>query len=127
MTTALSIVSSAYRATLEEQDDTILWLNSMLATSGVDVSILLQRAAVNYAVHGQDASGLQIGKAELAHPPRFDDDLAALIARGLDVYIVREDLDLLGVADDCLVDGVRPVERSAVPTLLDGFDHVWAW
>ena len=34
MTKAISIVETAYRATLEEQDDTVFWLTHMCATPG---------------------------------------------------------------------------------------------
>jgi len=125
--TVLSIVETAYRATLEEQDDTILWLNHMLDTAGLDVSILLRANAVNYAVRGQDASGLRFGKAELAHPPRIDADLQALLEKGVAVYFVREDLEERGIADAGIIDGAKGVSRRELPGMLGGFDHVWHW
>src|SRR6185437_9197247 len=74
----LSIVDTAYRATLEEQDDTILWLNHALRNNGAEVSILLIGNAVNYAVRGQDAGGLASADGRAAHPPRPDEPLPQL-------------------------------------------------
>ena len=65
----LSVVDTAYRATLEEQDDTILWLSHALRNNGAEVGILLTGNAVNYALHGQDAAGLAFGNKRVAHPP----------------------------------------------------------
>jgi intracellular sulfur oxidation DsrE/DsrF family protein len=125
--TVLSIVETAYRAVLEEQDDTILWLNHMLKNNGLDVSILLRSNAVNYAVRGQDASGLKFGQAELAHPPTIDADLQALLEKGVPVFFVTEDVEERGIPEANLIDGVKGVSRRELPGLLGGFDHVWHW
>ena len=123
----LSIVETAYRATLEEQDDTILWLNHSLKRSGADVTLLLRANAVNYAVRGHDAGGLAFGEKKLAHPPELDKDLEKLIEEKVAVYIVEEDLRERGVPQDRLVGGLNKISRSDLPALLDGFDHVWHW
>jgi hypothetical protein len=87
MTKILSIVETAYRATLEEQDDTILWFNHILKKAGADMTILLRANAVNYAVRGQDASGLRFGELSLRHPPEIDKDVTALVQKGVPVYV----------------------------------------
>ncbi len=123
----LSIVETAYRATIEEQDDTILWFNHILKTAGADIAILLCANAVNYAVKGQDASGLRFGELSQANPPKIDKDVTALIEKGVPVYLVTEDAVERGVVEEELVSGVRQVSRGRLPKLLDQFDHIWHW
>lgn len=123
----LSIVETPYRATLEEQDDTILWFNHSLRNADADVSLLLRGSAVNYAVQGQDASGLALGHCTLAHPPQIDRDLARLQAAGVAVFVVDEDLRERALAGARLIPGLETVKRNELPALLERFDRVWHW
>jgi sulfur transfer complex TusBCD TusB component (DsrH family) len=127
MTTVLSLVSNAYRATIEEQDDTVLWLNHMLAASDIDVTVVLADNAVSYAVRGHDPTALRIGDVEVARPAVVDRDVTALVALGVSVRYVREDLEARGIAAAALVDGVEAISRKELADLMDGADHVWAW
>ena len=123
----LSIVESAYRATVEEQDDTILWLNHMFKNADLDVSLLLRGNAVNYAVTGQDASGLSFGGVSVGHPPKLDEDLTGLINSGVTVSYVAEDLADRGIDDSSIIGGVQPVTRAELPRLLNEHDQIWHW
>src|SRR5438128_4498640 len=64
----LSIIDSAYRATIEEQDDTAVWFTHAMKNGGADVAILLRGDAVNYAVLDQDAKGLRFGSRAVKGP-----------------------------------------------------------
>ncbi len=127
MAKILSIVETAYRATVEEQDDTILWLTHMLKNAGSDISVLLRANAVNYAAKGHDASGLQFGEMAMAHPPEIDKDVSNMIEKGIPVFIVEEDVKERGLADEDLISGIHKLSRSAIPELIDQHEQVWHW
>lgn len=123
----LNIVETAYRATIEEQDDTVLWLTHMLKNGGADISVLLRANAVNYAVKGQDASGLSFGETKMVHPPEIDKDLEKMIQKGVPVYLVEQDVNERGLSEADFVSGIKKVKREALPELIDQHDQVWHW
>jgi sulfur relay (sulfurtransferase) DsrF/TusC family protein len=123
----LNIIATAYRATLEEQDDTIVWLSHALRGAGAELDVLLRANAVNYAVKGQDASGLAFGARRQTQPPRVDEDVAKLIGKGVKVFVVEDDLRERGIEHDALVAGVEGVARAALPKLLGSYAQVWQW
>jgi sulfur transfer complex TusBCD TusB component (DsrH family) len=122
----LNIVETAYRATLEEQDDTVLWLSRSLKHAGADLSVLLRGNAVNYAVR-QDCPELAIGRALIHHPARPNEDLARLQARGAKVYVVQEDLEERGITAARCVSDAFPVPRGEIADLMESHDQVWHW
>jgi len=123
----LKIVETAYRGTLEEQDDPVLWLAATLKGNGADVDVLLRGNAVGYLVRGQDASGLSFGDRKQKQSPRIDDDVQRLIEKGVRVFYVEDDAGRRGIRHEELVEGVRAIGRSGLPELFDGYDHVWHW
>ena len=127
MAKILSIVERAYHGTIEEQDDTILWMSHMVKNAGADISILLRGNAVNYGVMGQDASGLKFGSVELDVPPTLDADVVNLIAAGVPTYAVREDLEDRGIGTQELAQGLRLIGRKELADLFDSHDSIWHW
>ena len=127
MAKILSVVERAYHGTLEEQDDTILWMSHILKNAGADISVLLRSNAVNYAVKGQDASGITIGGVPLSNPPKLDQDVENLIGAGVDTYVVQEDVQDRGINQAELVGGVKMVSRTGLADLFDDHDSIWHW
>jgi sulfur transfer complex TusBCD TusB component (DsrH family) len=123
----LQIVDTAYRATLEEQDDTILWLTQVLRGAGAELALLLRGNAVNYAVANQQPVALAIGEWRQAHPPSLAADLKALRAKGVEIFAVKEDVRERGIAEDQLIDSVALVPRERLAGLVGGFARVWHW
>jgi len=123
----LSIIETAYRATLEEQDDTIVWINHAMTGAGADLGVLLRGNAVNYAVKAQSVAPLSFGGRSQANAPDIAGDVAGLIDKGVDVFVVQDDLDARGIAAGDLIEGPKPVAQSDLPGLLESHDRVWHW
>jgi sulfur relay (sulfurtransferase) DsrF/TusC family protein len=123
----LNVIESAYRATLEEQDDTVVWITHAMKGAGADLHVLLRGNAVNYLVKGQDASGLQFGERKQTQPPRIGDDVAKLMEKGVDVWFVEDDAAERGLERTELLAGAKPVSRAGLAKLFDSYDQIWHW
>jgi sulfur relay (sulfurtransferase) DsrF/TusC family protein len=123
----LQVVESAFRATIEEQDDTVIWLTHAMRGAGGEFGVLLRGNAVNTAVRGQDPSGLAFGDRVQRHQTDLADDIARLIGKGVRVSVVREDLAERGLSPEDLIAGLELVPRDSLPDLFEAFDLVWHW
>jgi len=124
----LNIVESAYRAVMEEQDDTVLWLLAAMQAAGARHTVVLRGNAVNYAVAGQGAPGLTVGQWKQTQAPRMDRDVVDLVEnRKIPVYVIEEDLAERGIARGDLVPGVTLIARRALPKLVAEHEVVCHW
>src|SRR5262245_8753768 len=114
----LNIIDSAYRATIEEQDDTIVWLMHALKGAGAAMDVVLRGDAVNYVVRGQDAGGLAFGGWLQTEPPRIEQQIGSLVNKGATVYVLADDLALRGLGPADVMSGIEPLHPSALATLL---------
>jgi sulfur transfer complex TusBCD TusB component (DsrH family) len=122
----LSIIDSAGRATIEEQDDTAVWFTDAMKNGGADVSILLRGDAVNYVLLNQDAKGLRFGARSVKGPDMVR-DIKAAIARKIPLYAVADDLDERGIPSSLLIPGVEQIQRSGIARLIEGHDRILSW
>lgn len=123
----LQVVNCAYRATTEEQDDTVIWITHAMRGAGAEIDVLLRGNAVGYAVAGQDASGLAIGDWRQTQPPQLDRDISSLLEKGVAVYVAHEDLNDRGIAQNKILGGVQRVPIDRIGQLVDRYDQLWQW
>ena len=123
----LQVMETAYRATVEEQDDTILWMTQAMTGAGGQFGLLLTGNAVCYAARGQAAPALELGGWKQSHARDLSADLAALAAKGIAVHAVEEDLEERGLLDGRLLEPLTVVPRAQLPRLFDEYPRIWKW
>lgn len=126
-TRILSVITCAYRATLEEQDDPVLWLTHSMRKANTSVDVLLSGNAVSYAVRAQDAAGLRFGERRQTQPPRLAEDTAALRDGGAALFYAAGDARERGIDPTELIEGVVGIEPAALPDLFARYDRVLWW
>src|SRR5690554_2259986 len=93
----LQILDQAFRTTVEEQDETILWLiQSMLKKSRSDpdnqIELLLSGNAVYYPYQKSRQPPLKLGDWRQSQPADLRRDMESLRDNGVAIFVVYEDL-----------------------------------
>ena len=127
MSKILSIVDTAYRATQEEQDDAVLWVNRALVNAGAQIDLLLQGSAVSYAVAHQDPSGLVLGSVAIERPAVPPQDLLALQTGGLRVFVDADDIEARGMDRKRLREEFTIISKQELAGLMGQYDQIWHW
>lgn len=123
----LQIIEPAYRATLEEQDDTVLWFTRAIRGAGAPADVLLSGTAVNYGVHGQSAEGFQVGAWSQRHPPAIEHEITKLMESGARVAALAEDLAERGIDAESMIPGIEVLSRRSLAGLFGQYDRIWKW
>jgi hypothetical protein len=123
----LHVVEIAYRATLEEQDDPIVWLCHAMRGAGAELDLLLCGNAVAYGVREQGVAPLGFGARRQTRTPDLAGDVAKLLGRQVAGYYVEEDAAERGIDAAALLEGLVPVSRAKLANLFARYDQVHRW
>lgn len=123
----LSIIACGYRATLEEQDDTVVWITQAISRAGGEIDVLLRASAANYVVEGQKVSPLAIGGRAQRNAPDVHGQVRDLAEQGVGIFVLEEDLAAYGLEGVARLDRAQIVRAGDLPGLISKYDSVWHW
>ena len=123
----LNIIETAYRATLEEQDDPVVWIIHAMKGAGAELGVVLRANAVNYTVKAQGVPPLAFGARRQQQGPRLAEAVGGLIGKGVEVYVVGDDLTERGLQNEELIGGLKTIRKADLPALCGSYDQVWHW
>lgn len=122
----LSILSHTEYGNLEDSDIG-LFASAFAPAAGQQLALLLREDAVNYAVRGQDGTGIKIAGTPIQPGFLIETDLKSVHQSNIPVYAIREDLTERGIKPDEVIEGVKLMSRKELGKLVDQFDSVWNW
>src|SRR5690606_18581468 len=123
----LQVIDQAFRTTVEEQDDTILWLTQSMRGAGGELTVLLGGHGVYYGLQTQPQPALQLGDWQQSAPADLPRDLTQLLESGVPVYVILDDVTERGLSPQALRPGVQGIRRDELAALYDSVDQVWQW
>lgn len=122
----LSILSHTEYGNLEDSDIG-LFASAFAPVAGQQMTLVLREDAVNYAVRGQDGTGIKIAGTPIQPGFLIETDLRSVNQSNIPVYVVREDLTERGIKPEEVIEGVKLMRRKELGKLVEQFDSVWNW
>lgn len=122
----LSILSHTEYGNLEDSDIG-LFASAFAPVASQQLALVLREDAVNYAVRGQDGTGIKIAGTVIQPGFLIETDLRSLSQSNIPVYAIREDLQERGIDSADVIDGVKLMSKNELGKLVDQFDTVWNW
>jgi sulfur relay (sulfurtransferase) DsrF/TusC family protein len=122
----LSVLSHTEYGNLEDSDIG-LFASAFAPVAGQGMSLLLRDDAVNYALRGQDGTGIKIAGTVVQPGFMIETDLQSVNQANVPVYAVREDLTERGIKLEDVIAGVKLVSTKEIGRLVDQADVVWNW
>ena len=122
----LSVLSHTEYGNLEDSDIG-LFASAFAPVAGQQMTLLLAEEAVNYAVRGQDGTGIKIAGAVVQPGFLIETDLVSVGQANIPVHVIQEDLAERGIKQEDLVSGVKLLSRKELGRFVDQFDTVWNW
>lgn len=123
----LQVIDQAFRTTTEEQDDTILWLTQSMRGAGGQLTVLLGGHGVYYGLQSRPQPALTVGSWQQTQAANLPRDLSNLVASGVPVYAISEDLEERGLSSTDLNNGVLAISRQELLNLYEAADQIWQW
>lgn len=122
----LSVLAHTEYGNLEDSDIG-LFASAFAPVAGQQLTLLLREDAVNYAVRGQDGTGIKIAGTVVQPGFLIETDLRSVQHTKIPVYVVREDIERRGIKPAELIEGVQLLSKKDLGKLIDQFDTVWNW
>jgi sulfur transfer complex TusBCD TusB component (DsrH family) len=122
----LSVLSHTEYGNLEDSDIG-LFASAFAPVTGSQMTILLSEDAVNYAVRGQEGTGIKIAGGTVQPGFLIETDIQSVQASNVPVFALREDLATRGIEERELIQGVKLLSRREFGRFVDEFDTVWNW
>ncbi|MBI2216030.1 MAG: hypothetical protein HYU51_01920 [Candidatus Rokubacteria bacterium] len=122
----LSVLSHTEYGNLEDSDIG-LFASAFAPVAGSQMTILLSEDAVNYAVRGQEGTGIKVAGAPVQPGFLIETDVQSVQEAKIPVYAFREDLEERGIRENEIGPGIKTVSRREYGKLVDQFDTVWNW